>query len=213
MKFCALLVFCLAASSVRCQEAQVSFLVGKASVHRAHRIFPVRVSFRLEGGDTVFVSAKSRLEIRYPDRTLLRLDENSRMVIRSTAKKPEPYLLHGRAWANVTKVSRGGNGFNLRSPTAVAAVRGTIFRMNEDDSTVSVRLYNGRVDVGPSRSGEVTGPDEISLDQWVHLWHGQEVVCTHDGKWTSHSFSLKDDAKEPWVRFNTVRDSVLGRSR
>jgi len=139
------------------------------------------------------------------------LDENSRLVLTAAAKKPEPTLLTGKAWANVTKVGKGGQGFGLKTPTAVAAVRGTVFRMSEDDSGANVKLYEGKVDVGhPPKDGEVEGPSEVSLTQWVHLLRGEEVVCHKQGAWNSQRFDVAADLKDSWVRFNTERDKALG---
>ena len=190
---------------------QVSFLVGSAEVYRGSKHFPVKVSMPLQLGDSLRVAAESRIEVRYPDNTILRLDENSRLVVTAAGSKPEPTLLGGKAWANVTKVGKGGQGFGLKTPTAVAAVRGTIFRMNENDSGASVKLFEGKVDVGhPAKDGEVSGPREVSLQQWVHLLRGEEVVCRKDGAWASRRFDVGVDLKDPWVRFNTERDHALG---
>jgi len=190
---------------------RITFLVGSAEVHRARHSLPVRVSMNLQQGDSLLVAAQSRVELRYPDNTVLRLDENSRLVLTAAAKKPEPTLLTGKAWANVTKVGKGGQGFGLKTPTAVAAVRGTVFRMSEDDSGANVKLYEGKVDVGhPPKDGEVEGPSEVSLTQWVHLLRGEEVVCHKQGAWNSQRFDVAADLKDSWVRFNTERDKALG---
>ncbi|MEN9354070.1 MAG: hypothetical protein RL318_1395 [Fibrobacterota bacterium] len=200
----------LVAGSVFANGTRVTFLVGSADIRRGGKPIPVRVPMVLQPGDSIKVAKESRLEVRYPDNTVLRLDENSRMVVTSNSGKPEPTLLGGKAWANVTKIGKGGKGFGLRTPTAVAAVRGTVFRMSESDSS-SVRLYEGKVDVGrPSANGEVAGPKEISLDKWVHMLRGDEVVCRKDGSWTSRHFDVVNDLKDPWVKFNTERDRALG---
>jgi ferric-dicitrate binding protein FerR (iron transport regulator) len=205
------LAILLVAGTAFAAGTRVTFLVGSADVRRSGKAIPVRVPMALQPGDSIKVARESRLEVRYPDNTILRLDENSRLVVTANSGKPEPTLLGGKAWANVTKVGKGGKGFGLRTPTAVAAVRGTVFRMNEADSSANVRLYEGRVDVGrPQKNGQISGPREVSLQQWVHLLHGEEIVCGKGGNWTSRRFDVASDLKDPWVRFNTERDRALG---
>lgn len=213
------LAFALVAVVSANEAAKVSYLVGKVEARRAGKTFPVRVSMACQVGDTLVSSTASRLEIRYPDNTLLRLDENSRLVLTNrTQTKPEPTLLSGKTWANVKKIGQGGTGFGVRTPTAVAAVRGTVFRVNAEDSASSVRLYEGKVDVGSAKTdsiarsrGEVAGPKEVSLEDWVRLLRGEEVTFKRDGTWSRANFDVKLDLKDPWVKFNADRDSVAGR--
>lgn len=201
------------------EAAKFSYLVGSAQVRRSGRSIPARVSFACQVGDTVVLSKASRAELRYPDNTLLRLEENSRAVLTQLSKgSPEPTLLGGKAWANVRKIGQGGTGFGVRTPTAVAAVRGTVFRVSDVDSSSNVRLYEGKVDVGSAKSdsaararGEVAGPKEVSLENWVRLLKGEEVTFNRDGTWNRGRFSVKADLSDPWTKWNAQRDSAAGR--
>lgn len=200
-------------------EPTVSYLVGTVQVKRAGKTFPARVSMACKTGDTLVSSKASRLELRYPDNTLLRLDENARLVLtQRTPGKPEPTLLIGKTWANVKRLGQTGTGFGVRTPTSVAAVRGTVFGVDAADSTSRVRLYEGKVDVASPQTdsltrarGETTGPKEISLEDWVHLLRGEEVSFQRDGTWSRSKFDVQADLKDPWVRFNADRDSAAGR--
>jgi hypothetical protein len=213
-------LFALASIAMASQEAgRISYLVGTAQVLRGSARFPARVSLACQVGDTIVLSKASRAELRYPDNTLLRLEENSKAVLTQRSKGvPEPTLLGGKAWANVRKIGQGGTGFGVRTPTAVAAVRGTVFRVSDADSSSNVRLYQGRVDVGSTRSdslarahGEVSGPQEVSLDNWVRLLRGEEVTFRRDGTWNRARFDVKADLSDPWTRWNASRDSAAGR--
>jgi len=213
-------LFVLASVAMASQEAaKFSYLVGTAQVRRAGKNIPARVSLTCQVGDTIVLSKASRAELRYPDNTLLRLEENSKAVLTVRAKgAPEPTLLGGKAWANVRKIGQGGTGFGVRTPTAVAAVRGTVFRVSDGDSSSNVRLYEGKVDVGSAKSdsaararGEVAGPKEVSLENWVRLLRGEEVTFNRDGTWSRGRFSPKADLSDPWTRWNAQRDSAAGR--
>lgn len=198
-------------------DPKVSWLVGDAKLKRASKSMPVRVHMECKLGDTLVLGPASRLELRYPDNTLLRLDENSRMVLADrTAGKPEPTLLMGKAWANVKKIGQGGTGFGVRTPTAVAAVRGTVFNVDGNADSSKVKLYEGKVEVGTSRAdsllrarGEVTGPSEVSLEKWVMLLRGEQVVTRKDGTWTTSKFDV--DERDPWIDWNAERDAKAGR--
>jgi hypothetical protein len=212
----------LALSVFADNAAKVSYLVGKVDVHRAGKTIPVRVSMDCQVGDTLVSTTASRLELRYPDNTLLRLDENTRMVLTNrVAGKPEPTLLGGKTWANVKKIGQGGTGFGVRTPTAVAAVRGTVFGVSSSDSASSVKLYEGKVDVGSQKTdsiarsksrNEVAGPKEVSLEDWVRLLRGEEVTFKRDGTWSRAKFDPTSDLQDPWVKFNADRDAAAGRS-
>lgn len=215
----ALTLASLVAAGTPGEAARVTYLVGSAELKRAGKTLPVRVSLSCKTGDTLISSKASRLELRYPDNTLLRLDENSKLVLtQRTPTKPEPTLLDGKTWANVKRIGQGGTGFGVRTPTSVAAVRGTVFRVDGTDTTSSVRLYEGKVDAASAKSdslararGEASGPKEISLEDWVHLLRGEEVSFQRDGTWSRTKFDVQLDLKDPWVRFNADRDSISGR--
>lgn len=196
-------------------EPTVSYLVGTVQVKRAGKTFPARVSMSCKTGDTLVSSKASRVELRYPDNTLLRLDENARLVLTQRTGKPEPTLLIGKTWANVKRI---GTGFGVRTPTSVAAVRGTVFGVTSTDTGSSVRLYEGKVDAASPQTdsltrarGETTGPKEISLEDWVHLLRGEEVSFQRDGTWSRSKFDVQLDLKNPWTKFNADRDSAAGR--
>jgi hypothetical protein len=213
-------VLALVTAAMASQEAaKFSYLVGSAQVRRSGKSIPARVSLTCQVGDTIVLSKASRAELRYPDNTLLRLEENSKAVLTQRGKGvPEPTLLGGKAWANVKKIGQGGTGFGVRTPTAVAAVRGTVFRVSDADSSSNVRLYEGKVDVGSAKSdstarahGEVAGPKEVSLENWVRLLKGEEVTFNRDGTWNRGQFNVKADLADPWTRWNAQRDSAAGR--
>lgn len=209
----------LFAASALCAKAdpKVSWLVGDAKLKRGSNTIPVRVHMACKLGDTLLLGPATRLELRYPDNTLLRLDENSRLVLADRVPgKPEPALLVGKAWANVKKIGQGGTGFGVRTPTAVAAVRGTVFNVAGDADSSNVKLYEGKVEVGTAQAdsarrarGEVAGPSEVSLEKWVMLLRGEQVVTRKDGTWSTSKFDV--DARDPWTEWNAERDAKSGR--
>ncbi|MBK9576041.1 MAG: FecR domain-containing protein [Fibrobacteres bacterium] len=212
-------VLALALCAVAQEGPKVSYVVGSGMLLRGKQKIPLGVSLLCKVGDTLATSKASRAELRYPDNTLVRLEENTRLVLALRGKaSPEPALQAGKIWANVKKVGQGGTGFGVRTPTAVAAVRGTVFGVGANDSTSKVRLYEGGVDVGSTRTdsalrakAEVAGPREVSLADWVRLLRGEEVTFRRDGTWSRAKFDPKADLADPWVKWNSQRDSAEGR--
>lgn len=209
----------LSSAVARAGGPKVVYLVGEATLRRAGASIPVRVPMECRLGDTLLTASASRLELRYPDATVLRLSEKARLVVADRSGRPQPELVSGQAWANVKRVGEGGTGFGVRTPTAVAAVRGTVFRIGESDTATSVRLYEGKVDVGslaadslhPLGRREVSGPREIGLADWVALAAGQQILVRRDGSWSLSRFDARADYADPWTKWNAERDSALGR--
>jgi ferric-dicitrate binding protein FerR (iron transport regulator) len=113
----------------------------------------------------------------------------------------------------------------MKSPTAVAAVRGTTFSLStEKDSTTHVAVYNGKVDVGPdaddrdsskstasapagpgerfevSGPEEVPGPYEVSLDEWRMIVAGQMISIRKDGKFSEEKFDVASAQDDEFIK-------------
>jgi ferric-dicitrate binding protein FerR (iron transport regulator) len=83
----------------------------------------------LAAGETVETAAGATAVIELPDGSKLKLRESSSLAVTLPSGKSqvtEAFLAFGSAFAKVTK-RLAGQQFNVRTPTAVAAVRGTEF--------------------------------------------------------------------------------------
>jgi ferric-dicitrate binding protein FerR (iron transport regulator) len=83
----------------------------------------------LAEGESVATAAGSSAVIELPDGTRLKLRESSRLAVTLPGPKSgltEAFLSFGSAFAKVTK-RLAGQEFHVRTPNAVAAVRGTEF--------------------------------------------------------------------------------------
>ncbi|MBD3232993.1 MAG: hypothetical protein GF315_04645, partial [candidate division Zixibacteria bacterium] len=79
--------------------------------------------------------AESRAELVTDNNSVLRVGENSHYMIEQlesgdSREKTEGKLFKGRLWAKIKKITGKESEFNTRTTTAVAAVRGTVFRMD-----------------------------------------------------------------------------------
>ena len=138
-------------------NAVVTLLEGRASVLKEGLKTPKTLSQgdRLTRGDRVTTEIKSRIEIKMPDKSVIRFDEKTTFVLESVAydqktqKKDINFnMILGKTWANVPKFSDSKGRFEITTKTAVVGVRGTDFRMNLNaDNSAVLKVYEGEVAV------------------------------------------------------------------
>jgi hypothetical protein len=185
----------------------------------------------------VKVAEKSRLEIRFPDGTVMRLAEKSSLKMNELAfnketdqKNVKVGLSVGKLWAKVKKLNTHDSAVEVTTANAVAGVRGTVYRVNVDeDKSALVKVYDGEVYVAnPPRDAskpidkvtqphEVAGPHavpppfhEVSMEEWTAIVKAmQQIRISSDGKPSKpEDFDSKADADD-WVRWNQKRDKEM----
>lgn len=210
-------------------EGTVSILRNGAAEWRA-----AKPSTPLGVGDQVYTREESFAEIRYSIGTVMRMDEKTKITIAASSEqtiKTRNGL--GDVWVNMKKLLTKGKEFEVTTPTAVAAIRGTVFQMSSaSDSSASVSVYDGNVAVGPSDElkkknerakpaehvnqpvevpgpEEIPGPFEVSLEQWRIIVAGQKISIRVDGKFAQGKFDMKAAAEEKFVKKNLELDKEL----
>ncbi len=143
----------------------------------------------------------------------------------------------GSYWTKFKK-SSAKSTLTQQLPTALTDVRGTEYRIvaDEDGKTV-LRVYKGKVEVktwleavegqlvpklkedlgekkehtpvGPPK--EVTGPKEISMEEWIRVVEDMQQITLYPDKSPEEpeKFDADEDAKDPWVQWNKERDKLL----
>ncbi len=181
-------------------QAEVTHLQGKAEVLAKGETAwkPLRVGSRLSLEDEGRTGEQSRIEIRLPDRSILRFDQKTTFKMKSLlfdaqdeSRDMRVDLGVGKTWANVRKAFGPKKTFEIASANAVAGVRDTIWRMSvETDRSTLIRVYEGTVEVynpfvkpdyKPEETGfqaprEVRGPQEVprpyqevTKEQWEQI--------------------------------------------
>ncbi|MBN1996510.1 FecR domain-containing protein [candidate division KSB1 bacterium] len=179
--------------------------------------------------DKIRTGQEARCEIKLTDGGVIRIGEETEYeFIQATDKGKKSQVNGGRIWANLSKRKRKSE-FEIKTPTAVCAVRGTIYRIDAD-STTRCLVYDGAVDVGPTSFWEQTSeiqkpkslkpveipgpyeippPYEVSLEDWIRIVKGYQVIVRADGKYAKSRFDKEQDASIDWVKWNLERDSHL----
>ncbi|MEL6544769.1 MAG: FecR family protein, partial [Myxococcota bacterium] len=116
---------------------------------------------RVREGDQIRTRRDGSLRIVFSDRSLLNLGPSSSAVIQRyrVGKRDESRdvgikLWAGKAWARVTGWFGSDNNFEVRTPNAVAGVRGTEFSVDVSPTgETSVTVFEGAVEVAPPTGG------------------------------------------------------------
>ncbi|MDP2361371.1 MAG: FecR domain-containing protein [bacterium] len=233
---CSVLVAALAmaASTGERTVGSVSFYIGDVRWRTGEGPWQqARLELPLTAAHELRTGPESRAElklgssvVRLGEQSLVRLAD---LAVHEGAAEGGLQLVIGRIWSRLRGLGEGG--LEVRSPTAVMAVRGTTFRAEaEADSSLALWVYEGRVDTGPPRGGQVgstpaagssggapvpvqgaprpvPGPYEITLAEWVQVVQGQLLRLRADGRYAVEPFDPEGDRQEDWVRWNLERDA------
>ena len=191
------------------------------------------------GADSeVGVAEKSRMALRLPDGSVLRMDENTRVRMSDLAYNPKTEgktmslrLAIGKLWAKIRKLKTSDSRVEIHTANAVAGVRGTVYRVNvEKDASALVKVYDGTVYVANPPAApasemnksiaphEVAGPHavpppyhEVSREEWTAIVAAmQQITVSPQGVPSKpQDFDPKADADD-WVRWNQELDRKTG---
>jgi len=145
------------AAPVRAADAaKVTILVGSATAaYQDGRSEALVKGGSVMVGARVHTGARTKLELRLSDSSVIRLGSNSDLELKTAhftgkgSRSVSAELITGQAYASVSKLVGADSKFEISTGTAVAGVRGTAFRIDakaNDKSTV-VRVYTGSVAV------------------------------------------------------------------
>jgi hypothetical protein len=204
---------------------KISYLEGSSVYVRNGKEKALRVNTMLKQGDVIKTAVETQLEILFSNGTVLRLAEQSELLLDGTENNPKPQVKKGSLWANVQKMATGE--MMVGTGTLTAAVRGTIFNVEAKDSASSVALYEGKVDVGPASfiqgqapakpaaawgpPQEVSGPKEVSLEEWIRINPGQKITVGWGGAYQKEKINPEQDKQNAWIQFNQKRDEEVKR--
>jgi ferric-dicitrate binding protein FerR (iron transport regulator) len=187
-----------AGAQARIRAAMVSLSEGTAQARRGPGIpQDLRQGSSLRPGDVVETSEDSRLELKLPDASVLRLGPQSRLELGSKGGRGPLAirLFLGSVWAKVTAATGRAPTLRVETKNAVAEARGTTFRVDaHQDSSVLVRVYSGTVAVRRDAGEKVLGRQ-------------MQILVSADGTpGVPAPFSEADEKNDEWSAWNRKRD-------
>ena len=108
--------------------------------------------------EKVKTESKSRCEVKLDGKKVLRIGEKTMVTLLDPIADNAAMLIEfGHAW--LTDFSKKRSTTSIRMPTAVAAIRGTVFRIDCDNNQSTINVYKGMVDVSPLKEDGITPED------------------------------------------------------
>ncbi|MDM4766116.1 FecR domain-containing protein [Pelomonas sp. SE-A7] len=163
---------------------EVMAVLGEAQVNGK----ALKVGAQLEVGVEVQTSAKGRVRLRFVDGSTLVVSDGSRLRIErfeaAAGDKPREVSLRLELGLIGQKVAPGG-GWEVRTPTAVTAVRGTEFMVEVGgDETTAVHVQTGQVAVQSSRRTRSATPrPAVLLDRQSDGTQCSNLGCEESKRW------------------------------
>lgn len=233
---CLLTLLAAAIAADAAPAGTIAAVTGTAEVYPAggRAWKPAKSGMKVFAKDNCRTGVASYMEIRWTNGGIMRLGEKSCLTVSrrpDTSDISSAKVLSGRVWVAMKKIAGTGQRFSVESPTAVAGIRGTVFRMDVgSDTGTDVAVYEGKVAVGPGADlqkaeavpdtserhevkgpAEVEGPKEVTLHEWLTIVAGQQIRVEKSGVFKTWKFDAKADSTDAWVKFNLERDAEINK--
>jgi len=158
---CALLCVLSVGSGVRISQAQemvsakVLSIQGQVEIQRQPANQPQfqKIAFKIEdqlkAGDTIVTGKNGRLVLGLSDGSQAVIAAKTTVVIKDLSQSPRTLfnVIRGKTRVHIEKLGGQPNPYRVNTPTAVIAVRGTIFDVLVDEKETRVFLHEGEVAV------------------------------------------------------------------
>ena len=226
---------------VRAQKGVITYLGGQVQIKKSGETqwTPGRPNMILGENDQIKVLAQSRAELILDNQSVVRLSENTALTIqkleeeKTTGKENTRMGISlGRVWVKVSKFFNPASRSDMKTPTVIAGVQGTIYQLSvAADQSTTIQVYEGAVNVYnpfpkalPTTPGaptqvekpreiagprEVKGPTTVSREEWTQIVLHRFQQITVTGREVPHpvSFSPGKERQNAWVQWNEERDA------
>lgn len=106
----------------------------------AQAYLPTKIGAKVRNGDGLRTGRRGYAEIAFTDKSLVRVNERTDLVVRDSARMRNLALQQGAVWVRVAK----GVPTQVQTPVGTATARGTIFEVEADGT---LRVLEGVVDL------------------------------------------------------------------
>ncbi len=150
---------------------------GDVKVQQAanNQIVKAKIGQRVFPHDTVITSEDSRAKVVMVDGNIINIMPSTKFIIQAYQYQPSQdkknvllNVMYGKIRTTVQQKYIGTNKFQVKTPSAVAGVRGTDFitSYNATNNTSSIITFRGRVEFGkPGPNGQISNSVFVSAGQ------------------------------------------------
>ncbi len=182
-------------------KCSVKSLVGSVKIRRGATVnwFDAKPGMIIRERDAIRTFIESEAELETSDGTNLKIGENTTIEMKLFFQKGDQQntrvrIMNGTLMTNVKKLVGAKSSFEFETPTATAAIRGTIVGLDVTKDKTLVKVYEGTVTVSSSGSNV---PLILKENQMTSVVKGQKTF----------QIEIIDNARERTGK-NTVGDSV-----
>lgn len=155
-------------------SATLTDFTGMVSIIKAGdtEAFAVALHIPVAEGDTIITQAASSAEILIDDGSLISIAEKTEIKLNELTADNQKKMIQssiflkiGRLFANISRFTHRESRFSVKTPTAVAGVRGTDFIVETEDTLqTQVGVFDGEVTVeGLDETGSVMDDSRVLL--------------------------------------------------
>jgi hypothetical protein len=136
--------------------AVVIYKSGKAQYARAQENAwkEIMIKLGLYSEDQVKTGPLSSVHLQLSNMTILRLQPETFIIVNKVDKNSKDTIFtlqEGRLQAQVENMRKSGGQMAIRTPSAVAAVRGTVFELSASKKDTGLACHEGQVDVSAQK--------------------------------------------------------------
>jgi hypothetical protein len=145
------------------------FVLGDVKVKSLAGIRALQPGDGIEVASTVITGKGSLIDIQYGNKGVFRINENSELKVERLISTPEKddsamTMGKGRVFVVMSKFKKGSS-LKIKTPTAVASVRGTSFRVSAEKESSRIDVLSGKIRVNPVQKGRVIEEVEKEVEQ------------------------------------------------
>lgn len=183
-------------------SAKFTYVKGDVTVGGA----PATLGNTVNKDALIEVKANSMAVLQFANAASITLKANSQLAIANLAKgengKPVIELAQSSG-TSFSKIAKGQSDFSIKTPTAVAGVRGTSFELTVGKTkTTEIKLLEGKVQVAKA------GATREELASATVVEAGQKVEAT--GRGVAKPVEISENEKTSLQAMNTVEISAPG---
>lgn len=168
-------------------------------------------------GDSIRTGGLSSADILMGDIGIIRIYENTLVQIKTlidpVSGDTKIDMTHGKLYSTLGKLSKGS--FQVKTPTSVASIRGTSFRITADQNDSRLDVMDGKVQINPVQNNTVIENIQkvVEANQTVSI-DRETVIQAIKNKAVLKVYALKpEDIKKIREEIKTIKPELMKKMR